>query len=309
MKHIFVNLKRFDVPRKLGGVCPLDDPQEWISGVIQRSIELGLAAQPELSLVYLLPEGLVPIACQALTRFSAGQSLSLQIGCQGVHWEDIAPGKNFGAFTTAKPANAVKNLGSSWVIIGHSEERRFKRQVLEAYDPAITIHPVSYKRATQAINQLAHAEVLCALKAGLNVLYCVGETEQERGSGEFNQQQLSIQTVLQDQLLTGLDGVTEFRGTHKLVIGYEPVWAIGPGKTPPNAEYISFVANLINQFVTERIGSSIPVVYGGGLKEENASILAGIDALSRGLVGLTRFSGEIGFDVDGLKNIIDRYQA
>jgi triosephosphate isomerase len=93
------------------------------------------------------------------------------------------------------------------------------------------------------------------------------------------------------------------------VIGYEPVWAIGPGKTPPNSEYIAYVSNLIKDMVNSLYGFEIQVVYGGGLKEENAGMIAGISTIDGGLVALTRFSGEIGFYVEDLKKIIENYTS
>jgi triosephosphate isomerase len=93
------------------------------------------------------------------------------------------------------------------------------------------------------------------------------------------------------------------------VTGYEPVWAIGPGKTPPEKEYIAFVSAFIKQVVSDQFGVEIPVVYGGGLKEENAAVIASIETLDGGLVGLTCFTGEIGFDVPGLEKIIQKYQS
>lgn len=91
-----------------------------------------------------------------------------------------------------------------------------------------------------------------------------------------------------------------------LTIAYEPIWAIGPGKPPPGAEYIAFVTKLIQAFVEHHLGFLPNVVYGGGLKEENAAAIAGIDSLSGGLVALTRFSGSIGFYPDELKKIVER---
>ena len=92
-----------------------------------------------------------------------------------------------------------------------------------------------------------------------------------------------------------------------VVVAYEPIWAIGPGKVPPSSEYIAYVSSYIKQRVQEAHGFTPPVVYGGGLKEENAGAIAGIPSIDGGLVALTRFTGEIGFDPDGLKGIVDRY--
>mgnify|MGYP001766336035 CR=1 FL=1 len=111
MNLIFVNLKRFEVSRKLGGLCPLESPTDWIDAVIDRTIALRLGSLPDTHLAYLLPEGLVATAAQRLARYDAAQTAHVSIGCQGVHWEDIAPGKNFGAFTSSQPATAVRSPG------------------------------------------------------------------------------------------------------------------------------------------------------------------------------------------------------
>jgi triosephosphate isomerase len=310
MRQIFVNLKRFDVPRSAGGLCPLEEPAIWIESVISETIEQGLGAHPEkLRLVYLLPEGLLVTAANCLKSYPKNRMQGLSIGCQGVHWEDVQPGKNFGAFTTSVPAKAAANLGSRWAIIGHSEERRAKLQVMNAYDPDIKEVLERQVRANRAVDQLVRAEVDCALGAGLKVLLCIGETAEERGGGDFEEQKTGIREVLQSQILNGLQNAAEAVRDGKVVIGYEPVWAIGPGKTPPGKEYIAFVSDLIKQTVREKTGAEIPVVYGGGLKEENAAMIAGIETIDGGLVALTRFTGEIGFDVQGLKGIIDRYLA
>jgi len=307
MKEIYVNLKRFDVPKGLGGLCPLDDPLNWIDGVVRESVELGMGAHPGLQLVYLLPEGLVPAAVKALGSFPEDRTKMLEIGCQGVHWDDVTPGGNFGAFTTTLPAAAAKNLGSTWAIIGHSEERRFKWQTIQAFEPAINSDEELRVRAASAVDKLVHAEVQNALKAGLDVLLCVGESAEERGEGGFDEQQPRIEKVLKAQLLADLEGLREMVGDRKVVIGYEPIWAIGPGKTPPGKEYISFVSAYITKVVQQTFGYDIVVVYGGGLKEENAAMIASIETIGGGLVALTRFSGDIGFDVGGLKSIVDKY--
>jgi len=309
MKQVFVNLKRFDVPRRLGGVCPLDDPIAWIESVIAQSIELGLGAHANLSLTYLLPEGLVPAAARRLAQHPEAQRKMLAVGCQGVHWDDVRPGKNFGAFTTSAPAVAAANLGSQWAIIGHSEERRAKFQVMAALDPAVASDVATRARAAIAVDQLVHDEVQCALHAGLKVLICVGESAEERGEEAFGEQQPRIKRVLCAQVVNGLKGTEAFLRENKVVIGYEPIWAIGPGKIPPGKEYIAFVSAFIQRVVRENFGAEIVVVYGGGLKEENAAMIASIETIGGGLVALTQFAGEIGFNVDQLNAIIAKYLA
>ena len=309
MSYIFVNLKRFEVSKKLGGLCPQANPLDWIGSVVADAARLGLGALPDTILTFMLPEGLVATAVQRRQGCLVDQVAHLAIGCQGVHWEDIAPGKNFGAFTTSQPATAVRQLGATWAIIGHSEERKAHQQVMAAFEPATLTEEDLRQRAARAVDGLVNAEVLSALKAGLDVLMCVGETAGERGEGAFEEQQPRIENVLSAQVSTGLKGVSEVLGGRQLVIGYEPIWAIGPGKVPPGKDYIAFVSALIRRIALERCGLDVTVVYGGGLKEENAAMIASIPSIGGGLVGLTRFTGEIGFDVEGLAGIIRKYES
>ena len=89
-----------------------------------------------------------------------------------------------------------------------------------------------------------------------------------------------------------------------MVIAYEPIWSIGPGKTPADKPYIEKIA----RFVKERTGG-LDVVYGGGLKADNAAMLASIADIDGGLIALTRFSGEIGFYPEEYLEIIRLYMG
>jgi triosephosphate isomerase (TIM) len=307
MKKIFVNLKRFEVSRKSGGLCTFDSPIEWIDSVIEQTINLGLGCLDDVQLVYLLPEGLVHAAARKLVTHPISRTRNLKIGCQGVHWDDIRPGKNFGAFTSLLPAASAKNLGSSWAIIGHSEERRAKLQLLQAFEQGIAADDNLRRRAAETVNNLIGTETLNALQNGLNVLMCVGETAEERGEGTLDDQKPRIEKALAHQVLAGLKSVVEAKTDLDFVIGYEPIWAIGPGKTPPGKEYIAFVSALIKKIARDHYGIEPTVVYGGGLKEDNAAMIASIDTIGGGLIALTRFSGEIGFYVDELQKIIAKY--
>ena len=307
MPKIFVNLKRFEVPRRSGGLCPADNPVNWIESIIDQTVAFGLGSLESVQLVYMLPEGLVAAGAERVRRFDQSKTKNLAIGCQGVHWEDVRPGKNFGAFTTCLPAASAKNLGATWAIIGHSEERRAKLQVMQAFEPALQTDEAMRTRANAAVNSLIQAEVLNALEDGLNVLMCVGETAEERGDGPLEEQKPRIEQVLKAQVKAGLRSVAVAGSGRDFAIGYEPIWAIGPGKTPPGKEYIAFVSSLIKAIGKESSDREPAVVYGGGLKEENASMISSIETIDGGLVGLTRFSGEVGFDVEGLRKIIEKY--
>ena len=131
--------------------------------------------------------------------------------------------------------------------------------------------------------------MLAAQKAGLKVLYCIGEKDTELAEWD---------KVLGEQLSIGLNGADKER----VAVAYEPVWSIGPGKTPADKPYITKVA----KFVKETTGG-LDVVYGGGLKTDNAEMLASIDEIDGGLIALTRFKGEIGFYPDEYIDIIRTY--
>lgn len=307
MRQIFVNLKRFEVAYSAGGLCPIEDPIAWIESVISDSVELGLGAHDNLFLTYLLPEGLIPSAVKQLRVLPAEKTRMLAVGCQGVHWENIQLGKNFGAYTSSLPAAAAVGLGAKWAIIGHSEERRAKLQVMQSFHPGLESDAVLRLQANRAVDRLIQAEVDAALGSGLKVLLCVGETVEERGDGEFTEQQCRIESVLTSQLLVDLQSAQIALRDGRVVIGYEPIWAIGPGKIPPDQDYIQYVSGLIKRVITEQFQTDCAVVYGGGLKEGNAGMIASIVDIDGGLVALTRFSGDIGFFVEDLKGIVDKY--
>lgn len=275
MKHIYLNLKRFDVPPQLGGVNRLADLSGW-GGQIVRATEDALRAYDtaQTEFVMYFPEAHLLNAAAARTPHSP-----VKLGCQGVHRADTAPGGNFGAFTTARPAGVMREIGCESTLIGHCEERVEKAGILAE----------AGVQDTAAINRILNAEVLAAQKAGLSVLYCIGETQQEQPVWE---------TVLEEQLSIGLANADLSR----VAIAYEPVWSIGPGKTPADRDYITKIARFIHAEVP-----GVPVVYGGGLKLENAAMLASIEEIDGGLIALTRFSGEIGFYPEEYLEIIRAY--
>jgi triosephosphate isomerase len=307
MVYIFINLKRFDVPKSLGGICLRENPREWIEWVIQDSIYYGLGKLDDFNIPFLLPEALIINAHSKLNSYPEQERKAIQLGSQGVYRENVEPGGNFGAFTTNFPAAAARNLGCTWTIVAHSEERKDKLGIIKAYDPDSSERDKARKRASEAVNRLVNQEALCALSSGLNVLMCVGETEAERGDGKFDEQKPRIRSVLKSQLEIGLESVKQWLGTREIVIGYEPIWAIGPGKTPPGGEYIGFVSSYIKETVQNLYGFTPPVVYGGGLKEDNAGMISQIETIDGGLVALTRFTGDIAFEPEGLKRIVEKY--
>jgi triosephosphate isomerase (TIM) len=162
------------------------------------------------------------------------------VAAQNVHWADG------GAFTGEISAPMLRELGVYGAIVGHSERRQFFGETDETV----------VKRIAAAIGH------------GLQVIACVGETEAEREAGE-------TEAVLRRQVGAIADGIAE---TDTLVIAYEPVWAIGTGKTatPEMAQQAhAFVKTILD----------VPVLYGGSVKPENAAELAAQADVDGALVG------------------------
>lgn len=301
MKQIFVNLKRFDVAESYGGICPMDNSKKWIEWVIDESVNNSLGELTDIEVGYILPESLLVPAIDRLNTYDEQQTKGILVGSQGAFRQDVAKGANFGAFSTNLPAAAAKNIGVTWAMIGHSEERKDKIELMSRVSS-------DSKLVKQKVDEVLNEEVLCALNRDINILLCVGETAEEKGAGTNEEQEANVKAVLKDQLLSNLKGIESYIGKAKFVIGYEPIWAIGPGKTPPGKEYISFVSSYIKEMVKEEFGFDIPVIYGGGLKEANAPMIATVDTINGGLVALTTFTVPPKFEPEALKNIIDSYK-
>ena len=275
MKHIFLNLKRFDVPVSLGGVNRIAPLNEWGTYIVKNTQEALKKYDPsEVEFVQYFPEAHLLNAVAARCENSP-----VQVGCQSVYRMNTAVGGNFGAFTTNRPVSIMKAMDVNYTIIGHCEERNDKMGILAEAGVV----------DTKAVNRILNQEIKLAVANGMKVLYCIGEKDTELENWD---------EVLREQLEIGLDGVDK----SQVVIGYEPIWSIGPGKTPAGKDYITEIA----RFVKEVTGG-IDVVYGGGLKVDNAEMLASIEEIDGGLIALTRFQGEIGFYPDEYIEIIRTY--
>ena len=275
MKHIFLNLKRFDVPVAFGGVNRIASLHEWGAYIVKRTQEqLKQFDASEVEFVQYFPEAHLLQAVAARCENSP-----VQVGCQSVYRMNTAVGGNFGAFTSNRPVSAMQAMDVNYTIIGHCEERNDQMGILA--EAGVT--------DTKAVNRILNQEIKLAVANGMKVLYCIGEKDSELDRWD---------EVLREQLEIGLEGVDKTQ----VVIGYEPIWSIGPGKTPAGKEYITKIA----RFVKETAGG-IDVVYGGGLKVDNAEMLASIEEIDGGLIALTRFQGEIGFYPDEYIEIIRTY--
>ena len=273
-KYLYLNLKRFDILREFGGVNDDTDIKNWSSNIIKKVLEplKKIKAKSDAEFVMYLPE---------LHLFNALEAAddTLSVGCQGIFYENVSKDGNFGAFTTHRVAAAMKQIGVKDVIIGHFEERKDKNNLLY----------MAGKEDKTLVNKILNKEIALAIEAGISPLYCIGESLEER--------QTSWKEVLKLQIEEGLKGID----LTKVKIAYEPLWAIGPGKTPATAEEIKEVADFIKSIV------NVPVLYGGGLKSDNAASISKIEGVDGGLIALTRFSGEIGFYPEEYLEIIKTY--
>ncbi|MBZ0200285.1 MAG: triose-phosphate isomerase [Ignavibacteriaceae bacterium] len=196
------------------------------------------------------------IICPPYTSLSESAGLLkgsvVKLGAQNMHAEDK------GAFTGEISSSMLKSAGCEYVILGHSERRTI------------------FNESDDDINK----KVKKAFSAGLKPIFCFGETLSERESGITNE-------VVKRQVTEGLKDIPE-SDLVNLVVAYEPVWAIGTGKTatPEQAEEVhSFVRSLIKELYSETAAENIVIQYGGSVKPENAADLLSRKNIDGALVG------------------------
>lgn len=189
-------------------------------------------------------------ALEAVSKAVNDSNVSL--GAQNMHFEST------GAFTGEISAEMLRHLFCKYVIIGHSERRE-------------------YFAETDAI---VNKKTLVALTANLRPIVCIGETLEEREAGKVNE-------VIKAQLEGALVGVTP-EAADSLVIAYEPVWAIGTGKTatPEMAEEVhAEIRNLLIAQMGAEAAEKVRILYGGSMKPTNASELLAQKNIDGGLIG------------------------
>jgi triosephosphate isomerase len=183
---------------------------------------------------------------------SVVQGTSIRVAAQDCYWEEE------GAFTGEVSPKLLKDAGCSHVIIGHSERRQF------------------FSETDATVNRKTKA----ALATGLTVLLCVGESLSERESG-------TTFSVIETQLRGALDDIPSDALTN-VVIAYEPVWAIGTGKTATDEqaqEVHAFIRKLVAQLYSPASAALIRILYGGSVKPENVKGLMAQADIDGALVG------------------------
>jgi triosephosphate isomerase (TIM) len=175
----------------------------------------------------------------------------IRVGVQNIHWEDK------GAFTGEHSAPMIRDAGADVALIGHSE----RRHVFGETDEQTAL------------------KVAAAVRAGLVPMLCVGEKLDERERGE-------TESVVIRQLRAGLSG-SEPHALANLVVAYEPVWAIGTGKTatPEDASVTHAVIRAELRSLLGDRGIPIPILYGGSVNRGNAATLVATEGIDGVLVG------------------------
>jgi triosephosphate isomerase len=208
---------------------------------------------------------LCPVFPALSATAQAAQGSAIAVGAQDIFW------KASGAYTGEVSAALLKDAGCAYVIVGHSERRgRFGVPEPELEGDAGRV----FGDNDVTVNKKA----LAALENGLTPIICVGETLDERKSGQTD-------TVVQEQTRASLRGID---AAAELVFAYEPVWAIGTGETC-EAEEANRVCGVIRATVAEVLGDDagqrVRVQYGGSVKPDNAADLLGREHIDGALVG------------------------
>src|SRR5215831_3435411 len=172
--------------------------------------------------------------------------------------QDVAAEPGFGALTGEVSAEMVRDAGATYAIIGHSERRQY------------------YGETDGSVNR----KLFSAIGAGLTPIVCVGESLEQRDTGQ-------AQTIVERQLNAGLASLTPQQAS-RIIIAYEPVWAIGTGRTatPETAQQMhAFIRSRVKAMFGEEVAQGIRILYGGSVKPDNIAALMDELDIDGALVG------------------------
>ena len=180
------------------------------------------------------------------------QNTNIKIGAQNMHWEES------GAYTGEVSGQMLKSIGVEYVIIGHSERRQY------------------FAETDETVNK----KLKSAFKYGLKPIVCVGETLEERESGKAEE-------IITSQTEKALEGLSKEQ-VENTIIAYEPIWAIGTGKTATSEDAnnaIKSIRNKISNIYGQMVAERVIIQYGGSVKASNAKELFTMSEIDGGLVG------------------------
>jgi len=197
----------------------------------------------------------------------AMKETAVALGAQNMHHAQQ------GAFTGEISSAMIKDTGASYVILGHSE----RRQLFGETDASVNL------------------KVTKALEAGITPILCCGESLEEREEGRTGE-------VVKGQVIKGLEGISEVE-VPRVVIAYEPIWAIGTGKTASNGdanEVCAEIRHLINELYNDEAAATLRILYGGSVKPStikglmaepdiDGALVGGASLEADSFLGLTRF--------------------
>lgn len=214
--------------------------------------ELAARLADELADIDAIDIVIAPVFTSLTTAAEAIKGSAVKLAAQNCYPEDT------GAFTGEVSPTLLKDAGCEYVIIGHSE----RRQLLDE------------------TNLFINRKLLKTLEAGLQPIFCIGETLHERESDQMLE-------VLTEQVKGGLANLTAEQ-MKNVVIAYEPVWAIGTGKTATDEqaqEAHSFIRGLLQGLFSQEVALATRILYGGSVKPNNVDGLMAMDDIDGALVG------------------------
>jgi len=192
-----------------------------------------------------------PFVCLPAAKEALSGS-NIKLGAQNMHWEEQ------GAFTGEVAPGMLKELDVEYVIIGHSERRQYFGET----------------------DEMVNKKVLSAVAHNLIPIICVGETLEQREQG-------ITEEVVDKQTRAALEGLNA-DVAHRVVIAYEPIWAIGTGKTASSNdanEVIGYIRKVVGEVLGSQAAQQMRILYGGSVKPENAAELMGMPEIDGALVG------------------------
>ena len=204
---------------------------------LDKVIKFSKTNKNKFKLIYCPPNTLIRPMSKRL------KNSNLEVGAQNCHEND-----DYGAFTGQVNSRMLKSVGAKYVILGHSENRK-----------------------TGENDNLINLKIKSAIKVGLKVIFCVGETLKEKKNKKTTQ-------VLKKQIEKGLQSI---KNKSKIIIAYEPVWSIGTGLIPKSEDLIKSVL-----FIRNRFGRKSPkILYGGSVNGDNINQLKNIKSIDGFLIG------------------------
>lgn len=182
----------------------------------------------------------------------AVEGTNIKIAAQNMHFEDS------GAFTGEVSAPMLKEIGIDYCVVGHSERRQY------------------FAETDETVNK----KLKQAFKYDIVPILCVGETLEERETGKTNE-------IVKSQVVADIAGLDKAL-VSKLVIAYEPIWAIGTGKTATSKqanEVIAYIREVVKDLYDDEVSENIRIQYGGSVKPENVQEIMNEDDIDGALVG------------------------